>query len=197
VITYELYEKAYINTLKAYQENLSDITETVKKAVFYGVKMVNTKELDDVIIREEAEYDFAFANLVISMMATLTPKEFMNIFPIEKEYDGHKWGMKDYFYTMEYIKTLDLDKPIGEKIFDFLWEYMNEDITRFMIKLLQFTSRLRQLEGKPTLVEEFADMMGIKTYKLFRDEKGREFLLDSETGKTMRVKPKRRLKLIK
>lgn len=74
---------------------------------------------------------------------------------------------------------------------------MNEDITRFMIKLLQFTSRLRQLEGRPTLVEEFADMMGIKTYKLFRDEKGREFLLDSETGKTMRVKPKRRLKLIK
>jgi len=52
----------------------------------------------------------------------LTPSEFMTISPIEKEYNGHKWGFKDYFYTRDYINTLDPSKPIGqEEALHFIW----------------------------------------------------------------------------
>lgn len=59
-------------------------------------------------------------------------------------------------------------------------------------------SNLRRLEGKPTLAEEIAKDLGIKTYRLYQDSQGKKFLFDEETGKTIRVRelPKH-LKIIK
>ncbi|WP_241243632.1 hypothetical protein [Caldicellulosiruptor changbaiensis] len=59
-------------------------------------------------------------------------------------------------------------------------------------------SNLRRYEGKTTLAEEIAKELGIKTYRLYQDSKGKKFLFDEETGKTTRVRevPKH-LKIIK
>jgi hypothetical protein len=58
-------------------------------------------------------------------MSQLTPREFMNIFPIDKTYDGERFECKDYFYTIKIVRALDQDAPIGDKLDDLLWEYMN------------------------------------------------------------------------
>lgn len=34
----------------------------------------------------------------------LTPSLFNQIFPIKKDYNGQKWGIKDYFSTKNYIE---------------------------------------------------------------------------------------------
>lgn len=197
---HELYTKAYKNTAQSYIDNQQqDEKSLIKKLIFYGVKAVNTKKDPEYIIREEVEKDFELVNILQNLMATLTPREFMNIFPVEKEYEGHKFGMKDYFYTQDYIKGLDLDKPIKEEILHFIWEYHNRELTNFNVQIMEYISRLRKLDGKTSLADEFANMMGLETFSLHSDDQGREYLISQKTGKTLKVrKPRSRyLKVVK
>lgn len=201
---HDLYLNAYINTLKEYvkahEENPEQDTKTIfKKLIVYGVKVINTKEEPEYIDRETAENDFQFASTIKGLMATLTPKEFTELYPIAKEYDGHKYDAKDYFYTKDYIGTLDQNKPIGDEILHFIWEYHNWELTEFNVEIMRCISRLRRLEGQPSLMEEFANEMGIKTYSMHKDQNGNQFMIDNETRKPIKIsKPKaKHLKIIK
>ncbi|WP_289891448.1 hypothetical protein [Virgibacillus pantothenticus] len=58
---------------------------------------------------EKREYDeissaFQIANAIQDTTGKLTPKEFMNIFPIDKEFDGDKYEMKDYSTRKNILK---------------------------------------------------------------------------------------------
>ena len=61
----------------------------------------------------------------------LTPMELLRMYPVTKEYDGEKWGTKDYFYTMDKLKKLPANKPIGDAqdVACLLWDYQNWDLT--------------------------------------------------------------------
>lgn len=48
-----------------------------------------------------------------------------------------------------------MDKFIGEKVIEFFWDYVNDDIIEFFVNYLLVVSRLRKFEGKFFLVEEF------------------------------------------
>lgn len=202
-----LYTEAWCRTVKQnpnLEANCKDNPDKearllLRRIIFYGVKAVNTKPEPEYITKEAAEADFQFISIIKDLMALLTPVEFMHIFPIDKDYKGYKWGLKDYFYTRDYINGLVLDKPIGKQILNFLWEYQNKDITDFNVCTMETMSNLRKIEGLPSLAEEFANAMGLKTYTEYKGSKGQRFLIDRQTGKTMRVKkPKPRyLKLMK
>jgi hypothetical protein len=202
-----LYLQAWCRTVKqnpdldiAYKRNPDNESRHIlKRIIYYGVKAVNTTPEPEHITREAAETNFQFISIIKDLMALLTPIEFMQMFPIEKDYKGHRWGFKDFFYTRDYINGLEQGKPIGGEILNFLWEYQNKDITEFNISSMEALSNLRKLDGLPSLAEEFADEMGLKTYTVHTDSKGREFLIDKDTGKTMRVKKSkpRYLKLVK
>lgn len=198
---YNIYRKAYLKTLEQFTDitNIRDKTMYIQKTIFYGVKSIVTKPEPKTITSEEIENNFQFISILKSIIGLLTPGDFMNIFPIEKEFKGHKWGMKDYFHTRDYINSLAAEEPIGEKALEFLWEYTNPDIESFNIHSMLCLSKLRQLEGYPSLAEEWADENGIKMHTMHTGSNGREFLIDKETGKTMRLtksKP-RYLKLVK
>lgn len=201
---HDLYFKAYYKIIieysKAYEENPDkDLRDIIKKAIVYGVKTINTKEDPEYIDLETAQNDFRFVSIIKDLMSMLTPKEFMHIYPIAKEYDGHKYGMKDYFYTRNYIESLDQDRPIGDEILNFLWEYHNWELTNFNIEVMEHISRIRRLEGKASLGEEFANVMGLKTYTMHTDPNGTQFMVDNETGKTTKLStPKAKyLKVVK
>jgi len=182
---YDLYDKAYSNVLEVYKSNpMKDKKLLIKKLILYGVKMINSKSKLETITKDEAEYEFNFLELIKKGMSTLTPLEFVNIFPIKKYYDGQKYEIKDYFYTRDYIKGLEQETPIGKEIEMFLWEYTNKEIRHFNVKLMKDISNLRRLQGKPSLGEEWADSVGIKTYTRHMDDKGTEFMFDKETGRT-------------
>ena len=202
-----LYTQAWCRTVKqnpdldiACKNNSDKASQLIlKRIIYYGVKAVNTKQGSDLVTREVADTDFQFISIIKDLMALLTPIEFIRIFPIDKDFRGNKWGWKDYFYTRDYINGLEQGKPIGGEILNFLWEYQNTDITEFNICSMEALSNLRKLDGLPSLAEEFADEMGLKTYTVHTDSKGREFLIDKDAGKTMRVKKSkpRYLKLVK
>lgn len=201
---HDLYFKAYYNVLKEYSklhdENPDqDFKPIIKRLIIYGVKVVNTKREPEYIDMETAESDFEFVDIIKSLMAMLTPKEFMQLYPIAKEYNGHKYGVKDYFYTRNYIKTLDQDKPIGDEILNFIWEYHNWELTKFNVEIMECISRIRRLDGEPSLMEEWAKMNGIRTYTMHTDQNGTQFMVDNKIGKTAKLsKPKvKYLKVVK
>lgn len=191
---YSLYLKAFRNVLYKHIESSKDM-DSIKQIVFYGVKMFN--DSPKAMSYGEAFYNFQLASYIQKLTSLLTPKDFMNIFPIEKDFKGYKCETKDYFYTMDYINKLDQDKPIGEEITEFFWEYQNWEITLFNVHILNLMSDVRRYEGKTSLAEEWSVMNGIQTYTLHKDNKGIEFLIDKE-GKATRVqKPKpKHLKLV-
>lgn len=200
----------YISYLKSFRKAVSEYIESpdikhrnycVKRAVFHGVRVVNSQPKETLITKDDYEERLEFISVVNALIGLLTPKDFMNIFPIVKEYNGHKWGSKDYFYTKEYIDALNQGNPIGseDKVLEFLWEYYNWEITEFVVSSMTCISDLRRFEGKPSLMEEWAAEQGIKTYSMYTDDKGNQFLLDKETGDTTKAsKPRpRHLKIIK
>lgn len=177
----------------------ADYNQLLNQLIFYGVRVVNTQPSRENFTREQAERDFKYAQLIVSSIGCLTPVEFVQLFPIEKTYDGDRWETKDYFYTRDYMNTLDQEKPIGENATNLLWEYMNWDIRMFTVNIMSYMDNLRRLDGQVSVMEEWADMNGIGVATLHTDQKGNEFLLD-KTGKTIKVekpKPRRRLKLVK
>lgn len=199
----DLYYRAYCRVLKDYKNNPEQDTKPViKKVVFYGVKVANALKRYDIPIsgktKEDAEYNFNFANSVMSFMALLTPAELIQIFNVDKDYDGDKYETKDYFYTKSYLERIGMDKPIGEEITTLLWEYCNSDIRMFNVNVISFMSDLKRLDGQPGIMEEWAADNGIRTVSTFTDSKGKQYQLDGETGKTTRVKkPKPRyLKIV-
>lgn len=188
-VKHELYKQAYTKLLNGYTENPNqDEAAIVNKLIVYGIKAIVTRPDPEIKTWEDSQYYFGFADGIIKLISVLTPSEFMNIFPIGKDYTGHKWEMKDYFYTRDYIRTLDPNKRLGENALGFLWEYMNDDINDFNVEVMGYVSDLRRMQGESSLMDEFAQIMGLKTYTKYTDEKGREFILDKENGKTIRVK---------
>lgn len=192
---YDLYLKAFIKVMQSRIVDELD-KELIKKSVFYGAKVV--KGMPKATTYENAVGNFQFASAIKEFMGMLTPNEFVNIFPIEKDFKGHKYEMKDYFYTRDYINTLDQNEPIGEGITKFLWEYQNWDVTFFSIELMSLMSDIRRFEGKSSIAEEWAADNGIETFKRYQDNEGNEFLVNKQ-GKTQKlVKPrKKHLKLVK
>jgi len=51
-----------------------------------------------------------------------------------------------------------------------------------------FASDLRRMDGQPGIMEQWAQENGFKTYTMHTDSKGRQYLFDKETGKTMKVR---------
>lgn len=197
----DLYFNAYYNTLlkykQAFDENPNqDFKPFYKKIIVYAIKYIITKEEPQYVTLEDANNDFMFADIITKFIGQLTPREFMQLYPIDKEYKGHKYGYKDYFHTKYFLESIDLDKPIGSDAVEFLWEYNNREIFEFNIKIMEYLSRLRRLQGKPSLSEEFAEIMGLETYRLYKDNKGNEFLVDKK-GKSYKIKKKYPFKVYK
>lgn len=192
---YALYLKAFIKAIKVYNVDKPN-KDLVKKIAFYGTKVV--KGMPKAVTYENTVDNFQFASAIKEIMGMLTPKEFVNLFPIEKDFKGYKHETKDYFYTRDYINTLEQDKQIGEEITKLLWEYQNWDVSSFAIKLMTLMSYIRRFEGKPSIAEEWARENGLETYKLHTDEKGKQFLMDKQ-GRTQKVtKPRpKHLKLVR
>lgn len=194
-----IYSKSFFNNA---QRQLQDSRnkELIKKTVFNGVKMIITGQGENLKNYDDTELQFQLISHIKSLTGFLTPGEFMQLFPIKKDYDGHKWQTKDYFYTRDYINNLDINTPIDEQEdpLMFLWEYVNDDIESFNIRSMLALSKLRQFMGHPSLGEEWADMNGIETHTMHQDHKGNNFLIDKQ-GKVLKAaKPRPRyLKVVK
>lgn len=189
---YPLYLNAFIYAVNSCQEGAE---KDVSKIVLYGVKLINSQpETSD---HEYILSSFQVASTIKNFVGELTPAQFMNIFPIDKEFKGEKWETKDYFYTMDYIKTLEVTKPLGDQALVFLTEYTNREIHNFHVKVFSYLSALRQREGHLNIMEEFMASQGMETPNTFKNSKNEALYV--RHGKPVKIEQSKpvRLKLIK
>jgi hypothetical protein len=113
-------------------------------------------------------------------MGLLTPNEFMTVFPIEKEYDGHRYGVMDYHSTMEVLKKIGMDTRIGEHAQLLLFDYQNQYVFRFNVFKMKFVDRLRASKGQTPIIESFLTKTGLYSkQEILSDENGISFAYDS------------------
>lgn len=184
-----LYYNAMLKTMSKFK--IKELTkEENKKILFYRLRLVNfypkTKDIGDM----ELKAIINIANMVKAGLSLITPIEFENMFPIEKIYDGERYCCKDYFYTKKYLGTLPPDKPIGDYVEEFLWEYVNPDIRKFNISFYLLANELRKRNGKKDIMQEWAELNGITTYSLKKDLNGKEYLYDNKNRRTIKLKKK-------
>ncbi|MBE1554778.1 hypothetical protein [Sporosarcina limicola] len=199
---FSLYSTAFINTFESAVEQYSIIKkfdlDTRRKLVWSGVKMINASKSRSKD-RKGLEIRFGLISTIKAIASGLTPREFQTVFPIEKSYNGEKYEMKDYFYTKKYIEEFGEDKIIGEDIEEFLMEYDNWTVRFFMVGMMSVASDIRRMEGGKGLAEEFFEDQGITTYTMTEDDKGKQILINNDTGEVQKVrKPRPRwLKVVK
>lgn len=149
--------------------------EIHNRLIFWGVKSLGRNhEFDgDLDFLQDTMYLYQF---IMDLLERITPNQLMNMFPIEKVYDGEKYELKDYFSTIEHCKAHGLNKPIGNA-FEFLWDYMNTDTGLFLVRYMSFLSDINKLKTGQGILETYAAEMGIKTYKK-REVNGRTVMIE-------------------
>lgn len=193
-------KKNYKPTLQNYLDAAVDLArrkdeqdgkEFSKKFIFLMAKVLASR-IEKRLSYEDLQGILNVMFSLTDMMAVLTPTEFMQLFPIPKEYDGNKYGMKDYFSTIEYVKGFPQDEPIGEEnILDFLMGYYNPDILKFEVGMLSIISGIRRMDGQMGIMEEFAAENGIPAYSFYEKE---GIMVNRQTGEVTKVrKPKMRI----
>lgn len=169
-------------------KNGADEKDSIKKLVFYGVKAINTKPKDEYLSLETIQSNIDFNNVILGAIGTLTPKELMNIFPLDKYYKGAKYQNKDYFYSMNYIKDHGINETIKDPM-SFLWEYTNINISLLVINVLGAIDDLREAQGNQSMIGEFMEAQGVKPLSKYTDQQGRDFFINSK-GQVMRARKK-------
>ena len=183
VITCTPKSDLYFNAFGRKLVTASTSRHRLKQAILYGVKYCAALHFERPKnqTQKETELQYDLMLLVKHMMSKLKVSEFINLFPIKKEYNGDKFGWKDYFFTVDKLKEYNQDKPIGEQVDDLLWDYTNDDICAFMVQTLCTASKLRKFQGEMGIAEQWAIENGISTVTV--NEKA-EYVMDNTSHKT-------------
>ncbi|MGH1259591.1 MULTISPECIES: hypothetical protein [Bacillus] len=190
-----IYINMFINALeelkKQDKETKSLSRDTYRKVIFAGVRYIS-KSKNDVLNYDYLMNRFLVISYLENLMKVLTPRDFITMFPIDKNYDGSRYEMKDYFSTMKEINKIGMDTPIGEEIIKFLWDYQNfKDITLFTLASMRTLNNIQKLQGEKTLTEEFAERLGLDTYTKHKESNGKEYITNNRTGATQEVQKSR------
>lgn len=162
----------------------------LKKSIFYGIKYFVGVKLNTEMTYRDFLLLFVTMQDLNSSIRELYIKDFINMFPILKEYDGKRYECKDYFSTTEYLSTLNTNDRFEteEKIQEFFSYYYNNDIINYVVKQYLIVDKLRRFENMPSLMESFIDEIDkehkIDTYT-YHEKEG--YLYNKNTGKTIKV----------
>lgn len=187
----DIYIRTFENNLMEYEIGKEN-KEILKKLSFYGIKIVNQ------YIRENKTIDYEklfkileFIELVKITISLLTPNELITVFPIEKRYDGEKYQIKDYYFTLEELQKIGMNNIIREKIDELLWDYQNKDVRDFQINSINILSHLYKYETGESLTEKWAKENNIKMYKSYDSNLvNKKYMYETRSGKMLKIKNK-------
>lgn len=193
----ELYNRSFVSAMRSIPEDYEQREDTreLERAIFFGIRLLGRRE--EPATADGIRNRFNLVEGVMGLLTFITPRKFASLFPITKEYDGKRWGTKDYFYTVQKMEEYGWDKKISDP-FEFLWDFNNWDITHFVVNYLSLGSDMLRLQGRPGIMEEWAAEKNIPLYTLHTASNGKQYMMDSE-GRTLPVsKPRpKHLKIVK
>ena len=143
----------------------------------------------------EEQVRFTVIDSIFTILGCLTLRNFVTTFPIEKYYKGAKWEEKDYFYTMEVLKDMDWNKPIGrDKLSELLWDYENEELRHAYIEFTTAASAIFRAQTGKGIAETWLDDLGIPTYT---EDRETGIMINKQTGDIMKPKKVSHLQIVK
>lgn len=199
------YQDAISKAKSEYGKQVLDFPqEVLMKIVFSGIKVINSvreikREYERIGIHKQTleglQAMFDLISGILTIMSLIKLKNLVTIFPIRKDYDGEKWECKDYFYTMDILSGMDWDKPVGrDKIFDFLWDYENDDLRHALVEYMCATSALYRSQTGKGLAEQWCEDLDIPTYTV-NDDAG--IVINNQTGEITKLNKRSHLQIIK
>lgn len=208
---HDCWERQYHNAIyRVFEENkgkqIADYPqEDLMKIAFSGIKYVNSvREIrrenervgtDYKQTLEESQAVFQLMDAIFTIMGYIKLKNLITTFPVKKEFDGEKWGCKDYLYTMDILSKMDMDKPIGrDNIADLLWDYENDDLRHAYVEFTCAMSVIYRSQTGKSMAEKFCEDNGIGTYSI-NNETG--IIRDNQTGHTMKLKKRSNIQIVK
>ena len=127
-------------------------------------------------------------DVLFGIIGRIKLKNLIKIFPIDKTYDGDKWGCKDYFFTMDVLKEKGLDNAVGrDGVFDLMWDYMNNDLREFTVFYMNCMSAMYKQQTGVGFAEKFCEDNGIGTYTMDREN---GLLIDNQSGEIAKMSNK-------
>lgn len=201
------YHKAIYDAMARNEgKQLSDYPqEDLMKIALSGIKYINLVReirreserlnIDSKQSLEESQAIFNLIDTVFMVMGYIKLKNLVTTFPIKKEYDGEKWECKDYFYTMDVLSKMDMDKPVGrDNISDLLWDYQNDDLREAYVEFMCATSAIYRSRTGKSIAEEWCDDIGIPTYTINKET---GIVMNNQTGQTTKLKSRSNLQIVK
>lgn len=135
----------YLEALERFMEKYGNVIipenlqrDELKKYVFLGVKYIGKSRYSRTQ-NMNIDPEYKKVELLMDAIELMTPREITQMFPITKKYDGNKYEIKDYFYTMSTIENIGMDSAIGshENVINLLWDYTNHDISMLMVRWME------------------------------------------------------------
>lgn len=199
---HDMWNRQYHNTVSSIFQKHKSIDEwsqdELMKVALCGVKYINSAiEIDAINHRLDSTYQTSFEvkqnsfNLIdglFGIIGRIKLGNLIKIFPIDKTYDGDKWGSKDYFFTMDVLKEKGLDNAVGrDGVFDLMWDYENRDLREFTVFYMSCMSAMYKQQTGVGIAEKFCEDNGIGTYTMDREN---GLLIDNQSGEIAKMSNK-------
>lgn len=127
-------------------------------------------------------------DVLFGIIGRIKLKNLIKIFPVDKTYDGDRWGCKDYFFKMDVLKEKGLDNAVGrDGVFDLMWDYENRDLREFTVFYMSCMSAMYKQQSGVGIAEKFCEDNGIGTYTMDREN---GLLIDNQSGEIAKVSNK-------
>lgn len=182
-----IYSRMFMDIIYSISEKKVIIDhELKKKMLFYGVKSMSYERNSRTVDRDVRMETITIIKGVIS---EITFEEFVNMFPLDKHYDGAKYESKDYFSAMDYLQTVDMKEKIGDKLENLLDSYYNKDITRLLVcEMITISDVAKEVYGED-LFSKWIRESG-KEINTFSEIKNgdKRYLRNNKTGEIKKVK---------
>ena len=199
-----LWMRAFLTAMVEFSEGNHDVLE---KAVYAGVRAVCLDQKgyllawqcvnqEDCDAEELVKTAFSFHTQIVDLFGMMTPNQVIRLFPPRKEYDGEKYGCKDWYTVMDAVKKFGPDKVLGDKAMEFLAETNNLWLQIFCIAGFHVVDDLRRMNGQQGMLEDFFQMSGMKpssVLHMVEGEKGQKIFVDGDgnfAGKAEKPKPR-------
>lgn len=149
-------------------------TEAVMKVIYYAINMISMRSEEEIrsLSREYLQVNYS----VCDALQEIPVETFVRWFPIEKTYDGERWGVKDYYYTVDQLHGMDkITKP-----YVFLMDYQNKTVIRYMVNVLCALSAECTKAGVETPMEQFCEKNGVTVYRRVKLGEGKYLFAGSD-----------------
>lgn len=202
IALHDIWNRQYHNTVSSMFQKHKSIDDwsqdELMKVTLCGVKYINSAiEMDAINHRLDSTYQTPFAvkeagfniiDALFGIIGRIKLNNLIKIFPIDKEYDGDKWGCKDYFFTMDVLKEKGFDNAVGRNgVFDLMWDYENRDLREFTVFYMSCMSAMYKQQTGVGIAEKFCEDNGIGTYTMDREN---GLLIDNQSGEIAKMSNK-------